>query len=168
MRNPLQYVDSNIIQTQTYTFRRNAMFVHFTQSILVLFSLVSIYITHKMASHFREGYIMRQANNPNNNNNNNPDANPEGGVRYNIGTFDLETWSCELKSVKGAMMVWEDYSKQCDIEIAGRVIMIPFVIVAFALAAISISLMIGSRRDPDGERMKTEDVGLEMGKFNAM
>ncbi|KAF2796470.1 hypothetical protein K505DRAFT_347916 [Melanomma pulvis-pyrius CBS 109.77] len=156
-------------RTQSYAFRRNAMFVHFTHSILVLFSLVSIYITHKMASHFREGYIMRQANNNNNNNNNNnSDGNPDGGVRYNIGTFDLETWSCELKSVKGAMMVWEDYSKQCDIEVAGRVIMIPFVIVAFALAALSISLMIGSRRDPDGERMKTEDVGLEMGKFNAI
>jgi hypothetical protein len=142
------------------------MFVHFTQSILILFSLVSIYITHKMTSHFREGYILRKATNPS--------AFPslpdalEGGVRYNIGTFDLETWSCELKSVKGAQMVWQDYSQQCALEVAGRIIMIPYVTVAFLLVGASIWQMIGSRRDPEGQRMKSEDVGLEMGKFNAM
>ena len=141
------------------------MFVHFTQFILVLFSLVSIFITHKMASHFRESYIMRKASNssafPSS-----PNA-LEGGVRYNIGTFDLETWSCELKSVQGAQMVWQDYNQQCDIELAGRWIMAPFVVVAFLLVGTAIWQMIG-KRDPEGQRMKSEDVGLEMGKFNAM
>ncbi|KAF2709246.1 hypothetical protein K504DRAFT_467218 [Pleomassaria siparia CBS 279.74] len=145
-------------RTQTYTFRRNAMFVHFTMSIIVLFSLVSIYMTHKMSSNFRQSYIMRKASN----------TDPDEGVRYNIGTFDLETWSCELKTVPGATMVWEDYRKQCDVEVAGRFIMIPYMIVGFGLAALAIWQMIGSRRDPDGVRMKSEDVGLEMGKFNAV
>jgi hypothetical protein len=141
------------------------MFVYFTQSILVLFSLVSISITHKMASHFSAFYIMRKASNPS--------AFPsspnalEGGVRYNIGTFDLETWSCELKSVQGAQMVWQDYSQQCDIELAGRWIMAPFVIVAFLLVGTAIWQMIG-KRDPEGQRMKSEDVELENRKLNAI
>ena len=148
------------------------MFIHFTNGILVLFSLVSIYMTHKMSSHFREGYIVRQADRENspdsNSSNNGNNNNTNDGVRYNKGTFDLETWSCELKTVEGAMMVWEDYGKQCSIEMASRGIMIPFVVVGFVLAGLSIWQMIGGRRDADGERMKTEDVGLEMGKFNAI
>jgi hypothetical protein len=89
--------------------------------------------------------------------------------RYNIGTFDLETWSCELKDVRGASMVQDDYAKQCYVEVAGRAIMIPFVIFAWAVAAVSIwGLVGGGRRGPDGERVKTEDVSLEMGKMNAL
>jgi hypothetical protein len=139
------------------------MFLHFTNSIFVLFSLVSIFVTHKSASHFREGYIMRKADRTSSSMNPNDDD-----LRYNIGTFDLETWSCELKSVPGAMMVWDDYSKQCGIEMAGRALMIPFVVVAFLCAAWSIRGMMGGRRGAEGERLKTEDVGVEMGKFNAI
>jgi hypothetical protein len=47
--------------------------------------------------------------------------------------------------------------------------MIPFVIFAWAVAAVSIwGLVGGGRRGPDGERVKTEDVSLEMGKMNAL
>ena len=38
------------------------MFLHFTNSIFVLFSLVSIFVTHKSSSQFREGYVMFRAN----------------------------------------------------------------------------------------------------------
>jgi hypothetical protein len=125
------------------------MFLHITNGILVLFALVSISVTHRSTSHFRDGYV--------------------NFVAYNIGTFDLETWSCELKDVRGASMVQEDYAKQCAIEVAGRALMIPFVILAWSVAAIGIwGLVGGGRRGPDGERVKTEDVGLDMGKMNAI
>jgi hypothetical protein len=88
--------------------------------------------------------------------------------RYNIGTFDLETWSCELKDVRGVGMVRDDYAQQCAIEVAGRAIMIPFVLLAWLVAGIAVwGLVGGGRRGPDGERVKTEDIGLEMGKMNA-
>lgn len=139
------------------------MFLHFSNSILVLFSLVSIFITHKSTSHFRQRYIMRMADR--NANSTTPSAD---GIRYNIGTFDLETWSCELKSVNGARSVWTEYARQCDVEMAGRIIVVPFVAAAFLIAGAAIASMMRCKRDADGERMKTEDVGLEMGKFNAV
>ncbi|KAF1849629.1 uncharacterized protein K460DRAFT_298227 [Cucurbitaria berberidis CBS 394.84] len=148
-------------RTQTYAFRRNIMFLHITNSILVLFALVSIYVTHKSTSHFRDGYVNLRASRM-------ADTSSENFFRYNIGTFDLETWSCELKNVQGATMVAEDYGKQCKIEVAGRAVMIPFVIFAWLVAGIGIwGLVGGGRRGPDGERIKTEEVGLEMGKMNA-
>ncbi|KAF2275258.1 uncharacterized protein EI97DRAFT_451172 [Westerdykella ornata] len=154
--------------TQSYAFRRNSMFLHFCNSVLVLFSLVSIFITHKSTSHFHERYIMRQAdrfNDPNNPFNNSTD---NDGIRYNIGTFDLETWSCELKTVEGARRVWSEYERQCSIEMAGRILVIPFMITAFLIAGACIAQMMRCRRDANGERMKTEEVSMEMGKFNAI
>lgn len=137
------------------------MFLHITNSIVVLFALVSIYVTHKNTSHFRDGYINFAASRMN--------ETSENFFRYNIGRFDLETWACELKDVRGAAMVQEDYGKQCVIEVAGRAFMIPFVIMAWLVAGVGIwGLVGGGRRGPDGERMKTEDVGLEMGKMNAI
>lgn len=146
------------MQTQAYAFRRNMMFLHFINSILVLFALVSTYVTHKSSSHFNERYINYKADR----------ASSDDGMRYNIGTFDLETWSCELKIVPGAFMVSEDYRKQCAIEMAGRDMMIPFLIVAWVLCGLSIWQMIGCRRDANGERIKTEQVEVEMGKMNAV
>ncbi|KAF2728654.1 hypothetical protein EJ04DRAFT_448899 [Polyplosphaeria fusca] len=143
-------------KTQAYSFRRNSMFIHLTNSILILFSLVSTFVTHKSTSHFLEGYINRKADRPGE------------GIRYNIGTFDLETWSCELKDVPGARMVADDYARQCSVEIAGRLILIPFLIITFVVTGISIAVMLGGKRNADGERLKTEEVGLEMGKFNAI
>jgi hypothetical protein len=63
-------------------------------------------------------------------------------------------------------MVQSDYGKQCSIEVAGRAIMIPFLIMAWTVAGVGIwGLVGGGRRGPDGERVKTEDVGFEMGKI---
>jgi hypothetical protein len=142
------------------------MFVHIMNSILVLFALVSIYVTHRSTSHFRDGYVNFRASRMNDGNSTDETTD---FFRYNIGTFDLETWSCELMNVRGAAMVHADYAKQCYIEVAGRAIMIPFVIIAWAVAGIGIwGLVGGGRRGPDGERVKTEDLGLEMGKMNAI
>ncbi|KAF2027835.1 hypothetical protein EK21DRAFT_71163 [Setomelanomma holmii] len=151
-------------RTQGWAFRRNLMFLHITNGVVVLFALVSIYVTRKSTSHFRDDYVNFRASRTNDNNSTTND----NVFRYNIGTFDLETWSCELKDVRGATMVKDDYSKQCDIEVAGRAIMIPFVMAAFLVGGISIwGLVGGGRRGPDGERVKTEEVGLEMEKMNA-
>jgi succinate dehydrogenase hydrophobic anchor subunit len=139
------------------------MFLHITNAILVLFALVSIYVTHKNTSHFREGYVNFRASRMND-----TASTQDNFFRYNFGTFDLETWACELQDVRGAAMVREDYGRQCGIEIAGRAVMIPFVIVAWAVAAVGLwGFVGGGRRGPDGERMKTDEVGLEMGKMNA-
>ena len=139
------------------------MFLHITNAIVVLFALVSIYFTHRKTSHFRERYVNSRASRMND-----TVDTQENFFRYNIGTFDLETWACELKDVRGAAMVKDDYSRQCGIEIAGRAFMIPFLIVAWSVAAVGIwGLVGGGRRGPDGERIKTEEVGLEMGKMNA-
>jgi hypothetical protein len=136
------------------------MFLHIMNSILVLFALVSIYVTHKSTSHFRDGYVNFRASRIDSND---P---AETFFRYNIGTFDLETWSCELKDVRGASMVHDDYGKQCAIEVAGRAIMIPFLVIAWIVAGVGIwGLVGGGRRGPDGQRVKTEDVALEMDKI---
>ncbi|CAN9248330.1 unnamed protein product [Alternaria alternata] len=150
-------------RTQSYAFRRNIMFLHITNAILVLFALVSIFVTHKNTSHFREGFVNFRASRMND-----TAATQETFFRYNFGTFDLETWACELQDVGGAAMVREDYSKQCAVEVAGRAVMVPFMVIAWAVAAVGLwGFVGGGRRGPDGERMKTEEVGLEMGKMNA-
>ncbi|KAI8934344.1 hypothetical protein NX059_009080 [Plenodomus lindquistii] len=147
-------------RTQSYAFRRNTMFLHITNSIVILFALVSLCVSHKNTSHFRDGYVNFVASRVNDNNS------TENYIRYNIGRFDLETWACELKDVRGAAMVSDDYGKQCRIESAGRSLMIPLVIFAGMVAAVGVwSLVAGGRRGPDGERMKTEDIGLELGKM---
>jgi len=133
------------------------MFLHFGNSIVVLLALVSISVTHKSTSQFRERYINYVADRPSS----------MDGMRYRIGTFDLETWSCELSTVNGARMVWEDYGRQCVIETAGRGLLICFMVVACALAGLSIWGMI-SKRDAHGDRIRTEQVEVEMGKMNAV
>jgi len=150
-------------QTQSYAFRRNIMFLHITNAILVLFALVSMYITHKNSSHFRSGYVAFRASHMHN-----TTEDQESFFRYNVGTFDVETWACELQGVEGAVMVQEDYGRQCGIELAGRAIMVPFVAAAWLVAGIGTWGFIGGgRRGPDGERMKTDELGLEMSKMNA-
>lgn len=133
------------------------MFLHFSNSVLILFALVSLAMSHKSSSHFSERYINKKADL----------ASSEDGMRYNRGTFDLETWSCELKSVPGSRMVWEDYGKQCTAEVAGRAMMIPLLIVGWGLCGLSIWMMIGGWRDANGQRIKTDQVELEMGKMRA-
>jgi hypothetical protein len=76
------------------------MFVHLMNSILVLFALVSIYVTHKSSSRFRDGYVNFRTSFMNDTSPNDPTDN---FFRYNIGTFDLETWSCELKDVRATL-----------------------------------------------------------------
>src|SRR5437763_1569603 len=104
------------VQLQRRYHVTRSFYAVFLVLLVILFALISIYVTHKSSSSFSERYVNRKADR----------SSSDDGMRYNIGTFDLETWSCELKSVDGARMVWEDYGKQCAIEMAGRDMMIPF------------------------------------------
>ena len=63
------------------------------------------------------------------------------------------------------MTVWEDYEKQCKIEMTGRGLMIPFFLAGFAIVVISVQQMIGCRKK--NEQLKNLDE-MEMGKFNAV
>lgn len=139
------------------------MFVHLINALLVLFAMIAIFVTHKSSSHFVDSYVSQRVSSMSS-------AAPTFDLvfRYDIGTFDLETWSCELKRVKGAQMVQDDYAKQCAIEVAGRTILVPFAFAAWLVAAVGIwSFIEGGRKGPDGQRMKTEEVGVEMEKMNA-
>lgn len=139
------------------------MFVHIVNAILILFAMIAMFVTHNNSSRFRESYITQHVASMHE-----APAGLELVFRYDIGTFDLETWSCELKGVKGAQMVQDDYAKQCAIEVAGRAILVPFALVAWCVAAVGIwSFIEGGRKGPDGQRMRTEEVGLEMEKMNA-
>jgi hypothetical protein len=133
------------------------MFLHLGNNILILFALISALVAHKSSSHVNARYVSNKDDRPS----------AADGLRYNIGTFDLRTWSCEWKSIPGAEMVWNDYGAQCHIELAGRNMMILFLVTGTVLASLSIWGMVG-RRDASGERVKTEQVELEMGTMNAL
>ncbi|XP_014560739.1 hypothetical protein COCVIDRAFT_12559 [Bipolaris victoriae FI3] len=154
-------------RTQSNAFRRNTMFIHIVNAILVLFALVAIYTTHTNSSTYRPTYISELT--ANSTSTTPTIASPSDPVfRYDRGTFDLETWACSLKSVEGAGMVRDDYAKQCSIETAGRAVMVPFLIAAWIVAGVSVwGFVGGGRRGPNGERMSTDEVGVEMGKMNA-
>ena len=133
------------------------MFLHFFNTVLILFALISLNVTHKSSSHVNLRYITNKADRPS----------AAEGMRYNIGTFDLETWSCEWVPIKGADMVQDDYAAQCRIEVAGRAMMALFLCIGVGLAGLSIWGMLGGR-DRAGERIKTEDVGVEMDRMHAV
>jgi hypothetical protein len=134
------------------------MFLHFSNSIIILLALISLYVTHKSSSHFSLRYITDKADRPSS----------DDGMRYDRGTFDLETWSCELQNVAGASMVREDYKRQCGVEMAGRALMVVFLVMGWGLAGVSIWGMVGGWRDGEGERIKTDVVEVEMGRMNAV
>ncbi|UPX16914.1 uncharacterized protein EKO05_0007295 [Ascochyta rabiei] len=146
-------------KTQTRVFRRIAMVVHIINAILVLTALVAILVSHKASSLFNYELIP-----------NSPNAVSPSGYkyyRYDAGTFDLETWTCELESPDSIGEARKDYKAQCDIEVAGRTILVPFFLVAVAIAGVSIcALVVGGRQESQSEHLWTKDVDLEMNKGN--
>ena len=141
------------------------MFLHITNSLLILFAFVAISVTHTSSSHFRDAYVLFRtslsSSFPSSSFLSSNDT--DSSFRYNIGTFDLETWACDLRSARGADMVREDYARQCKIEVAGRALMVPLAVVAWCVTGSAVwGLVGGGRRGPDGERVKSGDVGLDM------
>jgi hypothetical protein len=137
------------------------MFLHITNSLLILFAFVAIFVTHNSSSRFRDAYVLFRTSLSSSSNDS------DSSFRYNIGTFDLETWACDLRSARGADMARDDYAQQCSIEVAGRALMVPLAAVAWCIAGIAVwGLVGGGRRGPDGERVKSRDVGLDMERLD--
>lgn len=86
--------------------------------------------------------------------------------RYDSGTFDLETWTCELQTLKSVGDARKDYHAQCELEVAGRMIMVPFFLVTLAMVGLSVWALVatGGERDPHNEQMYAKDIELEVGK----
>ena len=127
---------------------------------MLLIAMISIFLTNSTSSRFRLEDIPEQPN----------AVSPTGFryYRYDVGTFDLETWSCELKDAPPIGMAREDYSKQCMIEIAGKTIMVPFFIMGLAVAGVSIWGFVSMGKTPGGdEQLWTKDMELEMGNTDS-
>jgi hypothetical protein len=136
------------------------MTLHILNACMLLIAMTSIFLTNATSSRFRFQDIPEQPN----------AVSPTGFryFRYDVGTFDLETWSCELKDAPPIGMAREDYSKQCTIEAAGKIIMVPFFVMALAIAGVSIWGFISMGKTPMGnDQPWTKDMELEMGKFDA-
>ena len=129
------------------------MFVHFINTIMILLSMVAIFVTHKSSSRFSRNYVSRRGG-----------FGPDGF--YDRGTFDLETWSCDLKSSRGAEVARDDYSSQCQIEEVGRWMMVPFLLISVGVTCLTVIQIMGCQEETD-EEQKTP-VEFEMSKFNAI
>ena len=133
------------------------MILHSINAILVLTALITMSVSHKASSSFKYNLIPKE-----------PNAVSTSGYRYyryDSGTFDLETWTCELKNTKRVGEARKDYQAQCEIEVAGRMIMVPFFLVTLAAIGLSVwALVVGGKQGPRSEHLYTKDADLEMGK----
>lgn len=116
-----------------------------------------MFVSHKASSAFKVELIPRAPN----------AVSPSGFeyFRYDAGTFDLETWACALKDLRAVGDARRDYKAQCDIEVAGRTILVPFFLVALAVAGVSAwALIVGGKQRPHSEFFLTKDNDLEQNK----
>lgn len=144
-------------KTQTRAFRRNALVLHVINAILVLTALIAMSVSHKGSSTFQYEFISKEPN----------AVSPSGYryYRYDSGMFDLETWTCELENVSGVGDARKDYRAQCEIEVAARMVLVPFFLAAMAVAGLSTwTLIVGGRQSPQNEHVYTKDVDLEVGE----
>lgn len=120
---------------------------------MILLSMVALFVTHKSSSRFSGNYVSRRGG-----------FGPDGF--YDRGTFDLETWACDLKSARGAEVARDDYASQCQIEIVGRWMMVPFLLFGFGITCLTVAQIMGCSQDTDEEQKMPPE--FEMGKFNAI
>lgn len=147
------------VQIQTRAFRRNILVLHMINAILVLTAFIAMFVSHKASSLFKYDLIPSTPN----------AVSPSGYkyYRYDAGEFDLETWTCALENAKGAGEAQKDYKAQCDIEVAGRIIMAPLFFVALTIVGVSIwALVVGGKQESRSEHLWTKDVDLEMNDNN--
>ncbi|KAJ4994180.1 hypothetical protein SVAN01_00009 [Stagonosporopsis vannaccii] len=143
-------------RTQTRAFRRNALVIHTINTIMVLIALIAMSVSHKASSTFQAELIPREPN----------AVSPSGYryFRYDAGTFDLETWTCELMHPDSVGEARKDYQAQCNIEVAGRMMMAPFFLAALAVTGLSVwTLVAGGEQGPSKEYIYAKDADLEMG-----
>ena len=133
------------------------MVLHVINAILVLAALIGSSVAHKDSSTFDYGLIPQEPN----------AVSPSGYryYRYDAGIFDLETWTCELMNVPAVGDAMKDYSAQCQIEVAARMILVPFFLATLAVTGLSIwVLVVGGKQMPGSEQLYTKDIDLEVGK----
>lgn len=133
------------------------MILHVVNAILVLSALIGLSVAHKDSSTFDFKLIPQQAN----------AVSPSGYryYRYDAGIFDLETWTCELMNAPAVGDAKKDYSAQCQIEVAARMILVPFFLATIAVTGLSIwALVVGGQHVPHSEQLYTKDIDLEAGK----
>jgi hypothetical protein len=133
------------------------MVLHIINAILVMTALIAMFVSHEASSLFDHELIPRTPN----------AVSPSGYryYRYDSGTFDLETWTCALEYAKGVGEARKDYKAQCEIEVAGRTIMVPFFLVALTVAGLSVwALIVGREQGRCSEHIYTKNVDLEMSK----
>lgn len=144
-------------QTQTRSFLRNAMVLHVINAILVLCAMVGLSVAHRDSSTFNYKLIPRE-----------PNAVSTSGYRYyryDAGIFDLETWTCELMNAPAVGDAMKDYGAQCQIEVAARMVLVPFFLASIAITGLSTwTLIVVGRQVPHNEQPYTKDVDLEVGK----
>lgn len=144
-------------QTQTRSFRRNALILHIINAVLVLSALIGLSVAHKDSSTFDYKLIPQEPN----------AVSPSGYryYRYDAGIFDLETWTCELMNAPAVGDAMKDYSAQCQIEVAARMIFVPFFLATIAVTGLSVwALVVGGQQVPHSEQLYTKDIDLEAGK----
>lgn len=119
-------------------------------------ALIALFVSHGQSSQFQSGLIPNAPN----------AVSPNGYkyFRYDAGYFDLETWTCGLTVPKAIGEARHDYQMQCNIEVAGRTIFVPFFLVALAVAGFSIwALVTGQKQGYQNEQVYKKDVDLETG-----
>jgi len=133
------------------------MVLHVINAILVLAALISLSVAHRDSSTFDFKLIPQEPN----------AVSPSGYryYRYDAGMFDLETWTCELMNAPAVGEAMKDYSAQCQIEVAARMILVPFFLATIAVTGLSVwALVVGRRQLPHNEHLYTKDIDLEVGK----
>lgn len=113
-------------------------------AVLSLVSLLTIFVSHLRSAHFDVNY-----------------KDPYSGGygpwgRYAKGTFDLETWTCDLAAFEGSPSI-QTFSKQCRIEQAARWALVPFCIVSVLAAGLGWWAMSNEKANVD-ECIKLKEV----------
>lgn len=143
------------MQTQARAFLCNAVLYYSINAILALTALIAIFVSHKASSQFKSDLIPRTPN----------AVSPSSHryYRYDSGIFDLETWTCQLGNAKVVGESRADYRKQCEIEVVGRTILVPFFLVALAVASMSVwNFLVGCKQSSRSEQTWTKDTDLEL------
>lgn len=133
------------------------MILHVVNTALVLFALIGLSVAHKDSSTFQYQLIPNE-----------PTAVSPSGYhyhRYDSGIFDLETWTCELKNMRRVGDARKDYSAQCQIETAARMILVPFFLAAITVAGLSVwAFVVGGKQMLGSKEVYTKNIDLETGK----
>ncbi|MCJ1367918.1 hypothetical protein MMC16_007054 [Acarospora aff. strigata] len=113
--------------SRTYRFAPGRLYpsVLLLNALLSFAALILLFVTHAESAHFDPTYKDRAGS-----------FGP--GSYYANKAFDLETWACDLAAYPGAQLMYKEFSKRCGTEKAGRWMMLPFCVLAFAATGVAL------------------------------